>query len=83
MTNFQRSVILLKTALFYKNDYTFIDSIKFFDRKDNVAKQQIIQKERTRLIQDVLLEKREGKPTQAVQVKKAKLYECDTIEEEF
>ncbi len=70
-------------SVYARAEYTWIDGIKFFDRKEDAAKQQIIQKERTRLVQKMLTEKREGKPTQAVQVKKAKLYECDTMEEEF
>jgi imidazolonepropionase-like amidohydrolase len=70
-------------SVYARAEYTWIDGIKFFDRKEDAAKQQTLQKEHSRLIQKMLVEKREGKPTQAVQVKKAKLYECDTIEEEF
>lgn len=70
-------------SVYARAEYTWVDGIKFFDRTEDLLKQQTIQKERTRLLQKMLLEKRDGKPTQAVQAKKAKLYECDTVEEEF
>ena len=64
-------------------DYTFIDGIKFFDRAADTRAQAALPQVRAQLIQKMLKEKQDGKPTQGVTAKKQKLYECDTIETEY
>jgi hypothetical protein len=44
---------------------------------------QEIQKERARIIQKMLDEKKGGAPTQKPVLKKQKLYECETMEMDY
>jgi imidazolonepropionase-like amidohydrolase len=69
-------------SVYARAEYTFIDGIKFFDRKQDAQKQQALAAERNRLVQKLVKEKQGGAPTQPVNVKKQHLYECDDVEEE-
>jgi imidazolonepropionase-like amidohydrolase len=69
-------------SVYARAEYTFIDGIKFFDRKQDAQKQLELAVERNRLIQKLVKEKQGGAPTQPVVVKKQHLYECDDVEHE-
>ena len=66
-------------SVYAKAEMTFIDGIKFFDRKEDLEKRQYIKKERARLIQKMLAAKKDGKPTQAPGKKHQHLYHCDDV----
>jgi hypothetical protein len=68
--------------VYARAEYTFIDGTKFFDRKEDDAKQQNLAAERNRLVQKLVKEKQSGAPTQPVIVKKQHLYECDDVGQE-
>ena len=67
-------------SVYARAEFTFVDGIRFFDRADDSAKQKTLQQERNRIVQKMIKEKADGKPTQTVVPKKQKLDECDTVE---
>jgi imidazolonepropionase-like amidohydrolase len=69
-------------SIYAKAEMTFVDGIKFFDRKEDEAKQQEIRQERARLIQKMIDAKKGGAPVQTVKPKPKKLYHCDDNEDE-
>ena len=61
---------------------TFVDGIKFFDLDEDRAMQEAVQKERARLIQKMLAEKKNGGETQPGSRRFQHLYHCDDMEDE-
>ena len=61
---------------------TFIDGIKYFDKDEQVNKQEFIQKERARIIQKMLQQKSLGSTTTPFRSPTKKLYHCDSVEGE-
>ena len=60
---------------------TWVDGILFFDREKDAEMRAWIQKERARLIQKMMEEKKSGAPMQKARGEHHVLYECDTLEE--
>ncbi|MCB9282519.1 MAG: amidohydrolase family protein [Lewinellaceae bacterium] len=61
---------------------TFVDGIKFFDVDEDLALRETVQKERARLIQKMLAEKKSGAKTQPGGRRFQYLYHCDDMEDE-
>ncbi|MBK8490033.1 MAG: amidohydrolase family protein [Saprospirales bacterium] len=61
---------------------TFVDGIKFFDLEEDTAMREAVQKERARLIQKMLAEKKGGGKTQPGGRRFQHLYHCDDMEDE-
>lgn len=68
-------------SVFSKVKQTYIDGIPYFDEERDAQMRKDIQKERERIIELMLKEKKKGKETQKVKSQKQKLYECNTLEE--
>ncbi len=66
-------------SIYAKAEMTFIDGIKFFDREEDLEKRAFIKKERARLIQKMLAEKKNGGPTQPAGKKHHHLFHCDDV----
>ncbi|MCB0663170.1 MAG: amidohydrolase, partial [Saprospiraceae bacterium] len=60
---------------------TWIDGRKYFDREEDKTMREEIAKERNRLIQKMLEDKKKGGKTQPAMGRKKEHYHCDTIEE--
>lgn len=70
-------------SIYAKAEQTWVDGAKFFDRQDDVKMQDDIRKERARLIQKIMAAKKSGAPTQAVQRRTQRLYDCEDEEDEM
>ena len=70
-------------SIYAKAEQTYVDGVKFFDREEDVQLREDMKKERARLIQKILIEKKNGAPTQAVQGRGRRLYECEDVEDEM
>ena len=62
---------------------TFVDGIKFWDRKEDVEKQKALASERNRLIQKMIGVKSGGGKTRPVKGRKSKRYHCDEADDEM
>ena len=69
-------------SVYARAEYTFIDGIKFYDRAEDVKKREALQQDRARLIQAMIVAKKNGAKTQPVKVKEEKEYHCHTIHDE-
>ncbi len=67
-------------SVYAKAELTFVDGIKFFDRAEDQQMQVELRKERNRIIQKMILVKKNGGAVQPVQPKPKKLYHCDDVE---
>lgn len=63
-------------------EMTFVDGIKFFDRKEMKEAEIAMEAERSRLIQKMIAFKKGGGKTEKFSSPKKILYHCDTVEEE-
>lgn len=70
-------------SVYAKAEKTIIDGSIYYDIEEDAVLRVEIQKERARIIQKMLAEKKEGAPTQKPSQKKPKLYECETMEENY
>lgn len=70
-------------SIYAKVEKTIIDGHIYYDTEEDLKLRQEIQKERARIIQKMLDEKKTGAATQKPVVKKQKLYECESIEKEY
>ncbi len=70
-------------SVYAKAQMTFIDGIKYFDRKEDEQKRIEISTERNRLIQKMLAEKKGGGKTQAFKGRRMHHYHCDDMEDEM
>jgi imidazolonepropionase-like amidohydrolase len=64
-------------------EYTIVDGIIYYDRSKAKEIKAELDKEKNRLIQKSIIAKRGGEPIQPAAKKKAKNYECDTIESDY
>jgi len=64
------------------NQEAAIDGIKYFDRAEDLEKREELRKERARLIQKMLGEKKKGGKTQMVKGEEQHLYHCDDFHDE-
>lgn len=69
-------------SIYAKAEMTFVDGIKYFDRAEDLEKQEELRKERARLTQKMLAEKKDGGKTQAVKGEEQHLYHCDDFHDE-
>jgi hypothetical protein len=68
-------------SIYAKVDKTIIEGTVYYDAQEDAKLREEIRKERARLIQKMLAEKNSGGQTQKPQMKKQKLYHCETMEE--
>ncbi|MGQ0828107.1 MAG: amidohydrolase family protein [Bacteroidota bacterium] len=67
-------------SVYAKAEKTIIDGLIYFDIEEDAILRTDMQKERARIIQKLLAEKKSGDKTQKSFAKKQKLYECETME---
>jgi len=66
-----------------KPEKTIIDGVIYFDSERDLALRKQIAKEKERLIQKMLDQKKLGMPSQKATIKEKKLYHCDDMENEM
>lgn len=66
-------------SVYARVEQTYVDGVLYFDKERDLAMRESIAKERDRLIQLMLAEKKKGADTQRVTEKKDKIYHCDDI----
>lgn len=66
-------------SVYARPEFTMIEGTVYFDRKEDMAKQEKMTMERERLIQKMMSEKAEGKPTQKPQGSQPKMWHCEDI----
>ena len=69
-------------SVYAKAEVTFVDGIKFFDRKEDLKLREEVAAERNRLIQKMLGVKKEGGKTQRPSMRRSNYYHCDSEEDE-
>ena len=70
-------------SIYAKVEKTIIDGQVYFDNEEDAKLRVDIQKERARIIQKMLDEKKGGAPTQRPVMKRRQLFECDTMQEDY
>lgn len=70
-------------SIYAKAEKTIIDGLIYFDKEEDIKLRDDIQKERARIIQRMIDEKKGGAPTQKPVPKKQKLYGCDSMELDY
>lgn len=68
-------------SVYAKVEQTYVDGRCYFDKKNDQLLRNKIKLERSRLIQKMLDEKAEGKPTQKVKKEYHILYHCDSLDD--
>lgn len=66
-------------SVYARPDFTMVEGAIYFDRKKDVEKQKTIAIERERLIQKMLGDKAEGKPTQKPEATKPHMWHCEDV----
>jgi len=66
-------------SIYAKCEITLVDGIMFYNEQDELAKQIWIQKERTRLINEMLQAKQSGEPVQKPGIYFNREWDCDAI----
>ncbi|HEV7381759.1 MAG TPA: amidohydrolase family protein [Dyadobacter sp.] len=66
-------------SVYARPEFTMIEGTIYFDRKKDEEKQKTMAVERERLIQKMLSDKAEGKPTQRPQGAQPKMWHCEDI----
>ncbi len=67
-------------SIYASVEQTFVDGIRFYDIAQDAQKRDEIRKERARLVQKMLDDKKAGAPVQMPTQKKKKEYTCDDLE---
>ncbi len=70
-------------SVYARAEMTFVDGIKFFDRKEEAALRRRNEQERNRLIQKMLRAKKNGARTQRPTPRMHRLYHCDDLTDEI
>lgn len=70
-------------SVYAKVEKTIIDGVIYYDIDEDKKLRDDIQKERARIIQKMIDEKKGGAPVQKSTAKKQKLYHCDTMERDY
>lgn len=70
-------------SIYAKAEKTIIDGLIYFDKDEDIKLRDEIQKERARIIQRMIDDKKGGAPTQKPVPKKQKLYGCDSMELDY
>ena len=66
-------------SIYARPEFTMIEGTVYFDRKKDEDKQKSMLVEREKLIQKMLSEKSEGKPTQRPQATQPRLWHCEDV----
>lgn len=66
-------------SVYARPEFTMIEGAVYFDRKTDIEKQAHIKFERERLIQKMLNDKNEGKPTQKPQATQPRMWHCEDV----
>jgi imidazolonepropionase-like amidohydrolase len=69
-------------SIYAKAEKTFVDGIAYYDIEKDVVLREEVTRERARLIQKMLTEKKVGNATQKPEKKEKKHYHCDDYEDE-
>lgn len=69
-------------SIYARAEMTFVDGIKFFDRKEDQKLREQVAAERNRLIQKMIEAKKNGQNTQRANWRQPRHYHCDTMEDE-
>lgn len=69
-------------SVYASAEMTFVDGIKFFDKKEDLVLRDNIRAERNRLIQKLISLKKSGEKTQPYISTPKRFYHCDTVGEE-
>ena len=69
-------------SVYAKVKYTIIEGQIFYDEEENAKRTELIRKERARLINKLLKEKKDGHPTQKYSTIPHKEYHCEDVETE-
>lgn len=70
-------------SVYAKVEKTIIDGQIYYDNEEDARLRDEIQKERSRIIQKMINEKKGGSATQKPILKKQQLFECDSMEEDL
>ncbi len=70
-------------TIYAKPEKTIIDGVIYFDSERDLELRKQIAKEKERLIQKMLDQKKLGMPSQKATIKEKKLYHCDDMENEM
>jgi imidazolonepropionase-like amidohydrolase len=70
-------------SIYAKAEMTFVDGIKFFDYQEDMLKQTEVRRERERIIQKMIVAKKNGEATQSPQLKGRRMYHCEDNEDEM
>jgi imidazolonepropionase-like amidohydrolase len=70
-------------SVYAKAEMTFVDGIKFFDLNDDIKKRIELRRERERIIQKMIVAKKNGETTQPPTMKGKKMYHCEDNEDEM
>lgn len=70
-------------SIYAKAEKTFVDGIAYYDQQRDLMLREEIRKEKSRIIQKLLLAKANGDKVQKPVKKEKKLYECETIENDY
>ncbi len=70
-------------SVYAKVEKTIIDGQIYFDAEEDIKMRSEIQKERARIIQKMIEEKKGGAPTQKPVMKRKQLFECDSMQEDY
>lgn len=70
-------------SIYAKVEKTIIDGRVYFDSEEDVKMRAEMQKDRNRIIQKMLEEKKGGSPTQRPVMKRKQLFECDSMQEDY
>ncbi|HEX8516624.1 MAG TPA: amidohydrolase family protein [Bacteroidia bacterium] len=70
-------------SVYARVEKTIIDGTVYYDAETDIKLREELQKERARIIQKMIEEKKNGGPTQKPAAKKQKLFECDSMQEDY
>jgi imidazolonepropionase-like amidohydrolase len=70
-------------SIYAKAEKTIIDGQIYYDTEQDIKLRQEIQTERARIIQKMLEEKKNGRPTQKPVMKKQQLFNCDSMQGDY
>ncbi|MFL5765883.1 MAG: amidohydrolase family protein [Bacteroidia bacterium] len=70
-------------SIYAKVDKTIIDGQIYYDSEEDAKLREDIRKERARIIQKMIDEKKGGAPTQRPAMKKRQLFGCDSMQDDY
>jgi imidazolonepropionase-like amidohydrolase len=70
-------------SIYAKAEQTYVDGMKFFDREEDKKMQEIIRKERARIVNKMIVAKKSGAPTQPSMGRAMHQYHCEDEADEM